>query len=528
MKKWMLCASAAMLAACSQGGGGGELPATCNATPAQDPFETYGKVLVSSAESDARNSIDQLVPEDLEIFSDPAHAPLLSSLKKGATLKAGTELAVTLKEGCSDGGRITHQVREANKEESSAQTASGVRSYTWVLPASVSASELSKEAEGDACVVGLSDSQQTFASESAGDPLLADQGHLKMLEYGQANQLISTSSQSLAPVTIAIIDTGIDMNHEDLKANLWVNSGEVPGNGKDDDGNGYVDDVNGYDFATRVGSPQYKGSWAGNQHGTHVSGLAAARSGNGVGGSGVMGTAKIMMLNVFGASSGAASSAVANAIRYAADNGADVINLSLGGSGRSATYESALGYAISKGVVVVAAAGNERREVGPNYFMSPGAYGQQFAGMLTVGSVDSSDESLSTYSNYSSTYVEIAAPGSEQSAQRIGLLSTWPGNKYARIQGTSMASPVVAGAAAMAASMLKARGYARNPALIESILESSGKVDGDLMSKIRGGRVLNLKSMADLISSRFPAGGSANYQGKPGVSTDGCATGANL
>lgn len=521
MKKLMLCAGVAMLSACSQGGGSANV-ATCNA----DPFDAYGKVLVAGTNDVAsRRSYDRLEVEDIAALSNPAQANYLSVVKTSSTIPSGTELTVTLKEGCSSGGSITRQVREVHPQEES-RTGAGVRSFTWTPSRETTSKELEDWAKGDECVVGLSDSQQSFAAEGAGDPLLVQQGHLKMLDYSYASEAIRAVGVVDQPVTIAVVDTGIDMNHEDLKPNLWRNEKEIPANGIDDDKNGYVDDVYGYDFATGTGSPQHKGSWSGSQHGTHVSGLAAARSNNGLGVSGVMGNAKIMMLNVFGSNSGAASSAVANAIRYAADNGADVINLSIGGSGRSATYESALRYAINKGVVIVAAAGNERREVGPDYFLAPGAYAPLFSGMLSVASVDSRNGALSTFSNYSSAYVEIGAPGSEQSANRVGVLSTWPGNKYARLQGTSMASPVVAGGAALAISMLKARGYERNPAMIEHILGESAKTSNVLQDKIRGGRVMNLKTLVQLIETRFPPGGKAS--GFPVEQSSSCSTGANL
>jgi subtilisin len=302
-----------------------------------------------------------------------------------------------------------------------------------------------------------------------------------------------------------VIDTGIELAHEDLKNVLWRNPGEIPANGIDDDHNGYIDDVNGYNFATHNGSPQYLTSVTGYQHGTHVSGLAAAQASNGLGGSGVMGSgARIMMLNVFGDSSGASTSDIANAIRYAADNGASVINISLGGSGRSATYESAITYALRKGVAIFAAAGNEHAELGPDYWMSPGSYGQQFDGMMSVGSIDSANGALSAYSNFSSTFVEILAPGSEDSRGRLGLLSTWPGNKYARIQGTSMSSPVAAGAAAIAFSLMRERGYDPSAATIEYVMAAASIHTPELYGYAAGGRVLNVKSLVEFIIATYP------------------------
>jgi subtilisin family serine protease len=303
---------------------------------------------------------------------------------------------------------------------------------------------------------------------------------------------------------------------------LWKNPNEVPGNRVDDDRNGYVDDVIGYNFGSDSANPNYSSSWGGSAHGTHVAGLAAAQGGNGEGGSGVIGTgARIMALNVFGSQSGASSSDIVNAIRYAADNGADVINLSLGGVGKTAAYEAAIGYAIGKGVTVFAAAGNERREVGPQFFLAPAAYAPQYKGLISVGSVDSSDSGISTFSNFSPTYVKLGAPGSENSAARDGLLSTWPGGGFQRIQGTSMATPVAAGTAALAISMMRARGYEPGPATVEGILAAGSPSLPDLTNKFHNGRVLNVKRIAEFIQASYPIRGSSEGPVDPGAPDDG-------
>jgi subtilisin family serine protease len=240
-------------------------------------------------------------------------------------------------------------------------------------------------------------------------------------------------------------------------------------------------------------------------HGTHVSGLAAARAGNSKGVTGVMGTgAKIMMLNVFGSHDGADGAAIANAIRYAADNGADVINMSLGGEGKDAAYEAAIAYAIKKGSMIVVAAGNETKEVGSKYFAIPAAYAGQYEGLVAVAAIETQTLKLTSYSNWSTSTVEIAAPGSENSKTYTGLLSTLPGNKYGREEGTSMASPVVAGAAALAISTLRDHGYQTSPELIENVLLKSARVDKTLTAKIAEGRVLDVKGLADYINTSYP------------------------
>lgn len=151
---------------------------------------------------------------------------------------------------------------------------------------------------------------------------------------------------------VAVIDTGVDYTHKDLADNIWVNEGEIPGNGIDDDGNGYVDDVYGVDFVDGDSDPMDE-----HGHGTHVAGIIAMTPGNG-GGVGVAYGAKIMCVRAGQANGSFASTDIAKAIKYAADNGADVINMSFGGTGRSYLVESALQDAFPS-CVLVAAAGND-------------------------------------------------------------------------------------------------------------------------------------------------------------------------
>jgi hypothetical protein len=531
MKGWKTCVlSAVLLTSCAKTGGSADTKGTpdfacgvlteplgqIKSTP-QDPFEAFGKVII---ENNATRTN----------FAANFPSALLANTFSAAdrVLTAGSELTVDMLETCTIFGPLTKIVRDQNSNARGdhVSDSASVRSYNWRLEADISIPELHRLAMADACVVGISDSPRAQISESFDDPLVPTQGHLKSLGVTDpaTQKELETAAKSI--VTIAVIDTGIEMNHEDLKNILWLNPGEIAANGIDDDNNGYIDDVNGFNFATNTGSPQYLKSVSGYQHGTHVSGLAAAQGHNGLGGAGIMSSgARIMMLNVFASSEGASTSDIANAIRYAADNGASVINISLGGTGKSASYESAILYAIKKGVTIFAAAGNEHSELGPNYWMSPGSYGQQFDGMMSVGSIDSANGSLSSYSNYSATYVEIAAPGSEDSKARLGLLSTWPGNTYARIQGTSMSSPVAAGAAALAISMMRERGYSPSPATVEAIMAAASIHTPALYGYISGGRVLNVKSLVDFINTTYPYRTGAHIDpGVPGFKACGHAS----
>lgn len=238
---------------------------------------------------------------------------------------------------------------------------------------------------------------------------------------------------------VAVIDTGTDLSHPDLRGNRWTNAGEVPGNGIDDDANGYVDDVHGWDFANRDNTV-FDG--AGDEHGTHVSGTLAAAGGNGVGVTGVAWRAQIMPLKFLGPEGGFTSDAIA-AIAYAVANGAKISNNSWGGAGDSRSLRDAIAAAGQKGHLFVAAAGNggsdgigDDLDSAPQY---PAAYPE--TNIVAVAATDHADR-LAGFSNYGSTSVDLGAPGQD-------VYSTLPNNSYGTYSGTSMASPQVAGAAAL-------------------------------------------------------------------------------
>jgi subtilisin family serine protease len=238
---------------------------------------------------------------------------------------------------------------------------------------------------------------------------------------------------------IAVVDTGADASHPDLDGNLWTNPGETPGNDEDDDGNGFTDDIYGWDFLSGDATPQDA-----HGHGTHVAGIAAAEWDNGLGGSGACPECSLMILR---AGNGTfRSSDVIAAVRYAADNGADVINLSLGGPQWTKAERNALSYAIGKGSLVVAASGNDDRNndtlwyrpsfvFGPSY---PASY--DLPGLISVAA-SKPDDTYAGFSNVGRDSVDLAAPGTN-------IFSTLPGG-FGAESGTSMASPFVAGVAGL-------------------------------------------------------------------------------
>lgn len=340
----------------------------------------------------------------------------------------------------------------------------------------------------------------------ASDPGQPRQGHLSYLRFDQAIQQIEPVLMIRKPVVIAVIDAGIEMGHVDLAAAVWRNTREIAGNGRDDDRNGYVDDIIGYNFGSKIGNPSPQISGLEGAHGTHVAGLAAARWRNGIGGTGIGVTAKIMSINVFGEKRTTRSSIVENAIRYAGRNGADVINLSLSGGEFSRTMPMALRYAVNQGAFIVAATGNEgmkfKSSPTEGFFISPAAYGKQITGMVSVASVDAESGSLSRFSNFNSSLTQIAAPGSMRSfGEPVGLYSTFPRNGYNSLSGTSMAAPLVSGAASLIVGYLKACGVSPTPARVEFILLNGSRMNPKLLSFVGGGKELDLLFLAKYLRS---------------------------
>lgn len=272
-------------------------------------------------------------------------------------------------------------------------------------------------------------------------------------------------------IVIAVLDTGVDMAHEDLAGAIWTNSAEASGEeGVDDDGNGFVDDLHGWDFAANDNVPDDD-----HGHGTHVAGIAAARIDNGTGIAGLAGETTIMPVDVFDYAIGAYEDLIRGII-YATDNGAHVINMSLGASSYSLGEEMAVNYAFSHGVVVVAAAGNDGGEM----LHYPAAHPNAIAVASTTA-----DDVLSAFSTRG-VWVDVAAPGSS-------IYSTFRGNSYRTMSGTSMATPHVAGLAGLILS--------RNPTLtptevrdiIESTADDLGPTGRDIYfgaGRINAGRAL--------------------------------------
>ncbi|MCK4553726.1 S8 family serine peptidase, partial [Candidatus Parcubacteria bacterium] len=265
-------------------------------------------------------------------------------------------------------------------------------------------------------------------------------------------------------LVIAILDSGVQINHPDLRDNIWRNINEIADNGIDDDKNGFIDDINGWDFVNNTAdpNPKFEDGFTedGILHGTVVAGVAAASGNNAAGIAGVTWRAQIMALKVLNDKGEGDTNKVIKAIDYAAQNGADIINLSFVGFGFSQSLDDAIKRAYGAGIIIVAAAGNEQGE-GEGYFLDEvpmypachdGANGENR--VIGVAATDTLDQKA-VFSSYGFKCVDIAAPG-------ISIYSTVVyspthyvnGKSFSKYydgywSGTSMAAPMVSGAVAL-------------------------------------------------------------------------------
>jgi len=241
-------------------------------------------------------------------------------------------------------------------------------------------------------------------------------------------------------VVIAVIDTGVDYNHPDLRDNIWTNSGEIPNNGIDDDGNGFVDDYYGWDFSNDDNDPVDDMG-----HGTHVAGIIAARGNNNIGVTGVNWRAKIMGLKFIDANQIGTTSNAIKALNYAVAMGVRISNNSWGGGGYSQALFDSLVAANQAGHIFIAASGNNglNSDDPANSQHYPSSY--TLENVISVTATDEFD-TLGGFANYGSISVDLAAPGSK-------IRSLWLSSGYFNLDGTSMAAPFVTGAAGLLLSI---------------------------------------------------------------------------
>ncbi len=343
--------------------------------------------------------------------------------------------------------------------------------------------------------------EKTHGKEPA-DPFYTQQVYLSRIFAPQAWNTTTDAQE----IVVAVIDAGVDINHEDLRENIWKNPGEIEGNGIDDDNNGFIDDVYGWDFISDAPDPRPKFeedfSEFAMQHGTIVSGIIGARGGNGIGISGVAWKIKIMPLRALNAKGTGDIVAISRAINYARKNGADVINLSLVGKEASDMLEIELEQAYDENIVVVAASGNEGVNLNesPRYpVCSKGKKGEDL--VLGVSAVDLIGRKPA-FANYGDDCVDVSAPGVNIfSTQFTSTLESGYTQRYmGGWSGTSVAAPQVTAAVAII--------KAQNPLITVSeirdlFIENSDYIDdvNPSIPGMLGGGKINLERLVNAAQS---------------------------
>lgn len=293
---------------------------------------------------------------------------------------------------------------------------------------------------------------------------------------------------SAGNIVVAIIDGGVRYTHEDLAANMWVNPGEVPNNGRDDDGNGIIDDVYGFNAVTNTGDPKDETG-----HGTHVAGIIGAVGNNGRGVVGVAWKVKIMALKFMDASGFGATSDAIQCIDYARTKGAKIINASWGGTDNSLALRTAISRARTAGMIFVAAAGNAGvdNDVTPDY---PSSF--DLDNVVSVGASTRTD-ALADFSDFGAKSVDLVAPGST-------IYSTWhtSDSAYSYLSGTSMAAPCVSGALALLAARFPNDTYKQ---LIDRLLAATDSLPSLAAKCVSGGRLNLQRALSANVIANFTA-----------------------
>ncbi|MDD2702664.1 MAG: S8 family serine peptidase [Candidatus Omnitrophica bacterium] len=328
--------------------------------------------------------------------------------------------------------------------------------YLVKLESSRDPSEIAAELSGNASIAYAEPDYPVTADMVPNDPYYSSSGSwgqsyadlwgLKKIRCETAWNYTQGSG-----IIVAVIDTGIDYTHSDLKNNIWTNARETAGNSKDDDKNGYIDDTRGWDFANKDKNPLDD-----NGHGTQVTGIIAATGNNRKGIIGIAPKAKVMAIKGLKNTLSGSVSNMVNAIKYAADNGADVINMSWTMEGDSTALTEAVKYAYAKGCVMVASSGNYNKNAS---LYSPAKLRQ----VITVAATDHTDVK-SDFSDFGSK-IDVSAPGGDSFNTSIksnyknilSLKASIVSSKkdcvvdtnYYRVRGTSFSTPYVSGLAAL-------------------------------------------------------------------------------
>lgn len=453
VKRYASCAGILFLAACAQNSGGGEAQSCADPQQLSSAFEQVAAQVDFKEQNGKFQLLVKMTNMGLDFES-------LKSMLRNATTEA--EL----------------KIKKINADTVLIEFAKG-------SPAQAVIEKFIEERR----ISHLEADQETFSFES-----VEDGTPIAEMEMPSEPRAMASGPQ----IIVAIIDSGVDYTHKDLAPYMWQNPGEVAGNGVDDDHNGFVDDVNGWDFVNEDNKPMADDTRS--YHGTHVAGIvktASQLSGTGV-------NLKIMALKYLNSSGSGRTSNAIRAIDYAIKNGAIILNNSWGSFGNSSALSDAIERARQASVLFMAASGNgDSSGVGVNIDRSP-FYPAAYAHSNVISVAASNDSGiLAGWSNYGANNVDLAAPG-------VSILSARNGNTYARLTGTSMATPYVSGVAALL--------WAKRPDLsaneIRKILFSSVTSGSSFAGKMTTGGNINW-SVASQIAGQYQH--DPNDKGIPGI-----------
>ncbi|HEX7675664.1 MAG TPA: S8 family peptidase [Bdellovibrio sp.] len=376
----------------------------------------------------------------------------------------------------------------------------GLGIYLFTSESSPSRTQSSKKDSNrvfeNSFITSQTDKVEDEPSALFNDPAISQAWGLKKSDAARAWSITKGSKD----IVVAIIDTGIDENHEDLHDNLWMNPGETgkdaqgrdkSNNGVDDDGNGFIDDVHGWNFVSNNNKLDDN-----HGHGTHIAGIIGAEAGNGKGIIGISPEVSLMVLKYYDPKVPGADNLknTVASIKYAVKMGAKIINYSGGGVEFSQEEHDAIQEAEKKGILFVAAAGNERSNSDQHHYY-PADY--KLKNIISVTAIDPSTQVLSS-SNYGVDTVDIAAPGQN-------ILSCLPGNAYGYMTGTSQATAFVTGAAAL----VMAHKQSFQAEDVKKYILSTGDAQTQLASKTRTSRQLNLYKALTILDQGISATGVA-------------------
>lgn len=384
------------------------------------------------------------------------------------------------------------------------QVSGGSAPYFWNILSgngAVSTSGVFRAVGGGASVVEVKDAscrsatftmnstQATMSAINVNDPVYSQAGVNTYFQTQTKMKYAWSIKYNCSNTLVGVIDTGVDYTHPDLAEQIYLSTKETPGDGIDNDLNGYVDDTKGWNFGDDNNDPKDQ-----TYHGTHVAGIIGAKGNNGVGVSGVCWQSKILPLRVEDSLGVIYSSAIVESIHYGINAGVKIFNISLGTSSSSLSIRNAITLAEGYQILVVAAAGNDTEDIdiSPMY---PAAFTN--ANIISVASSNSLD-GMSYFSNYGVKGVDLAAPGSDIWST-VPVIKTFAMNSdgvaasYAKLSGTSMSAPHVAGGAALLWSLAPELSMAQVKARILLGVDPIASMSGDTLT---GGRS-NLQKLLD-------------------------------